>query len=88
MKYFKNGKPNPEWMDKVDAICEILTSNGRTLSQGALAWNWARSGKTLPIPGFRTTAQVKENAKAMQFGPLQTRQMTEIEEILGRSKSS
>jgi aryl-alcohol dehydrogenase-like predicted oxidoreductase len=87
MKYFKNGKPNPEWMDKRNAICEILKSNGRTLSQGALAWNWARSGKTIPIPGFRTIAQVKENAKAMQFGPLQARQMKEIEELLGRSHS-
>jgi aryl-alcohol dehydrogenase-like predicted oxidoreductase len=70
MKYFKDGKPNPEWMSKRDAIREILTSNGRSVSQGALAWIWARSPKTLPIPGFRTVEQVKENAAAMQFGPL------------------
>jgi len=62
MKYFKDGLPNPEWAGKRDAIREILTSKGRSLAQGALAWNWARSEKTLPIPGFRTVAQVQENA--------------------------
>jgi aryl-alcohol dehydrogenase-like predicted oxidoreductase len=85
MKYFKDGKPNPEWAAKRDAIREILTSKGRTLSQGALAWNWARSEKTLPIPGFRTVAQVQENAGAMQFGPLTTEQMNEINKLLERA---
>lgn len=84
MKYFKDGKPNPEWAAKRDAIREILTSKGRSIAQGALAWNWARSEKTLPIPGFRTVAQVQENAGAMQFGPLTTEQMTEINTLLER----
>ena len=84
MKYFKDGKPSPEWAAKRDAIREILTSKGRSISQGALAWNWARSEKTLPIPGFRTVAQVEENAGAMQFGPLTTEQMNEINGLLER----
>jgi len=84
MKYFKNGKPSAEWLGKRDAVREILASKGRSVSQGALAWNWARSEKTLPIPGFRTVAQVKENAGAMQFGPLTSAQMKEIDRILGR----
>ena len=85
MKYFKDGKPNPEWLSKRDAIREILTSNGRTVSQGALAWNWGRSTKTLPIPGFRTVTQVRENATAMQFGPLAPAQMEEIDRLLERA---
>jgi aryl-alcohol dehydrogenase-like predicted oxidoreductase len=85
MKYFKDGKPNPEWAAKRDAVREILTSKGRSVAQGALAWNWARSEKTLPIPGFRTVAQVQENAGAMQFGPLTTEQMNEINKLLGRA---
>ncbi|MFH1524860.1 MAG: aldo/keto reductase [Chloroflexota bacterium] len=85
MKYFKDGKPNPEWLSKREAIREILTSQGRSVAQGALAWNWARSPKTLPIPGFRTTAQVKENAAAMKFGPLTPAQMEEINRILERA---
>jgi aryl-alcohol dehydrogenase-like predicted oxidoreductase len=53
--------------------------------QGALAWIWARSGTTVPIPGFRTVAQVEENAGAMELGPLAPEQMAEIEKILGRA---
>ncbi len=84
MKYFRDGKPSPEWMKKREAVQEILTSGGRTLSQGALAWLWARSEQTLPIPGFRTVAQVEENCGAMQFGALTVEQMNEIETLLKR----
>jgi aryl-alcohol dehydrogenase-like predicted oxidoreductase len=85
MKYFSNGRPNPEWTAKRDAIREILASGGRTVAQGALAWLWARSPQTIPIPGFRTEAHVKENAGAMAFDPLTPEQMRQIEELLGRS---
>ena len=81
---FKNGKPTQEWLDKLASIRETLTSGGRTLSQGALAWIWARSPKTVPIPGFKTVAQVEENCKAMEFGPLDSSQMAEIDRILER----
>ena len=84
MKYFKDGKPNPEWLEKREAVRAILTSKGRSVAQGALAWLWGRSEKTLPIPGFRTVDQVKENAGAMQFGPLTKEQMKEIDRILER----
>jgi len=85
MKYFKDGKPNSEWMSMREAVLEILTSNGRTLAQGALAWNWARSPQTIPIPGFRTAKQVEENAGAMEFGPLSMEQMHQVEVILKRA---
>jgi aryl-alcohol dehydrogenase-like predicted oxidoreductase len=84
MKYFAAGQPNPEWLDKVDAVSEILRSDGRTLAQGALAWLWARSERTVPIPGFRDTAQVTENCGALTFGALSAEQMRQIDDILGR----
>jgi aryl-alcohol dehydrogenase-like predicted oxidoreductase len=84
MKYFRGGRPNPEWMTKRNAVREILTSGGRTVAQGALAWLWARSQQTIPIPGFRTVGQVEENVGAMKFGPLSPEQMAEIEGILKR----
>jgi aryl-alcohol dehydrogenase-like predicted oxidoreductase len=84
MKYFKNGRPNPEFLKQRDAVRDILTNNGRTVAQGALAWLWARSPKTIPIPGFRTVAQVEENCQAMEFGPLNAGQMREIDAILLR----
>jgi aryl-alcohol dehydrogenase-like predicted oxidoreductase len=89
----QNDVRNDEWskdhffaptLNQLGAIRKILTSNGRTLVQGALAWIWARSEKTIPIPGFKTVAQVEENAKAMQFGPLTAEQMKEIDSLLGR----
>ena len=85
MKYFKDGKPNPSWLSKRDAVCQILSSGGRSLAQGALAWLWRRSQTTLPIPGFRTVKQVEENARAMQFGPLTSEQMRQIDGLLGRT---
>ncbi len=89
----QNDVRNDEWshdhffaptLAQLGAIREILTSEGRTLVQGALSWIWARSEKTIPIPGFKTVAQVEENAKAMQFGSLTIEQMKEIDSLLGR----
>ncbi len=82
--YFKDGKPVPEFLRILDSIKEILTSNGRTLVQGALAWIWAKSNNTIPIPGFKTVKQVEENAKAMEFGPLTDAQIKEINTLLAR----
>jgi aryl-alcohol dehydrogenase-like predicted oxidoreductase len=86
MKYFKKGKPNPEWLGKVDAIRAILTSGGRTLAQGAICWLWARSDKNIPIPGFRTVKQIEENCGALKFSPLAADQMAEIDRILERDR--
>jgi aryl-alcohol dehydrogenase-like predicted oxidoreductase len=84
MVYFKDGRPSPEWLAKVHALAEILRSDGRTLAQGALAWLLARSERTLPIPGFRTQAQLEENCGALDHGPLTPEQMAEIETLLAR----
>jgi aryl-alcohol dehydrogenase-like predicted oxidoreductase len=81
---FKNGKPTQEWLQALGSIRAVLTSGGRTLAQGALAWIWARSERTVPIPGFKTVAQVDENAKAMAFGPLTPAQMKQIDTLLAR----
>lgn len=82
--YFENGRPSPTFMARLAAVREILTSQGRSLVQGALAWIWARSDKTIPIPGFKTVAQVEENCAAMALGPLTPAQMAEIEQLLRR----
>jgi aryl-alcohol dehydrogenase-like predicted oxidoreductase len=81
-EYFKEGRMQ-EWVAKVDAVREMLTSDGRTTVQGALAWIWARSHATIPIPGFKTVAQVEENAGAMRLDTLSEQQMNEIAAILG-----
>ncbi|HEU5089144.1 MAG TPA: aldo/keto reductase, partial [Roseiflexaceae bacterium] len=79
---FQGGRPNPEFLQKVEALREVLTADGRTLAQGALGWLWARSPVTIPIPGFKSVAQVEENAGAMRYGPLSAEQMQQIDQIL------
>jgi aryl-alcohol dehydrogenase-like predicted oxidoreductase len=84
MRYFKNGRPNSDWLEKVEVIREILSSKGRTLAQGALAWIWGRSERCIPIPGFKTIAQIEQNTSAMEFGPLKNEQIEQIDSLLGR----
>jgi aryl-alcohol dehydrogenase-like predicted oxidoreductase len=76
---------NPEVAKRlkiVDEIRDILTSNGRTMAQGALAYIWALDERMVPIPGFKSVKQVTENAVAMQFGPLMDAQVKEIQEVV------
>jgi len=82
--FFEDSGPSKVLLDKLEAIRELLKSNGRTLTQGALAWLWARSENTIPIPGFKTVKQMEENAGALQFGPLTENQMKEIDSILNK----
>ena len=67
---------------KLEKIRGVLTADGRTLAQGALGWLWARSERTIPIPGFKTIAQIEENIGALQFGPLTEAQMDQIATLL------
>lgn len=80
--FARGGDAEPDWLARVETLREVLTDGGRTLTQGALAWLWARSERCVPIPGFRTVAQAEENAGALALGPLDARQMARIEEIL------
>jgi aryl-alcohol dehydrogenase-like predicted oxidoreductase len=82
LRWFRDGRPAPEFLARRDAVREILKSDGRTLAQGALAWNWARSPRTVPLPGCRTVAQVEENAGAMAYGPLTPEQIKEVDGLL------
>jgi aryl-alcohol dehydrogenase-like predicted oxidoreductase len=60
-----------------------LTADGRSLVQGALGWIWGHSPATLPLPGFRTVAQVEENVGAAGYGPLPADRMERIRAVLG-----
>lgn len=59
-----------------------LPGYGRTLVQGALAWIWGCSERTIPIPGFKSVAQAQENARALELGALDPTQMSQVAEIL------
>lgn len=69
----------------VEQLREILTSDGRTVAQAALGALWARSERCLPIPGFKTVAQVRENVAALHHGPLSPQQMHAIADLVTSS---
>lgn len=82
--YFKDGKITDHYLGQLNAVREILTSEGRSLAQGAIGWLWARTPNAMPIPGFRTPEQVADLCGALDHGPLTPAQMAEIETVLDR----
>ena len=81
---FESG-PIADWRRRVEAMRDVLGAGGRSLAQGALAWLLARSDATLPIPGFKTTAQVEDNAGVLQAAPLSDDEMAELATLLSTS---
>jgi aryl-alcohol dehydrogenase-like predicted oxidoreductase len=84
MAYYKDGSVEPTFAGQRDAVRDLLQTGGRTMAQGAIGWLWARSGATLPIPGFRTVAQVTDLAGALDHGPLPADVMAKIEAVIIR----
>ena len=84
LHWFNDGRPNPDFLKRIDTVRGILTRNGRTLAQGALGWIWARHPRTIPMPGFRNVTQVEDNAGALRHGPLSEEDFREVQHALGR----
>ncbi|MEM7334173.1 MAG: aldo/keto reductase [Chloroflexota bacterium] len=70
-------------LEQVELLRDVLCENGRSLVQGAICWLWSRHSLTIPLPGFKTVAQVEELAKAASFGSFNAGQMDRISQILG-----
>jgi aryl-alcohol dehydrogenase-like predicted oxidoreductase len=68
-------------LETVRAMGQVLTRDGRSYVQAALGWIWARSPRTVPVPGFRTFEQVEEDAGALRLGPISEEQMQEIRRL-------
>lgn len=66
----------------LEALRDLLTSDGRSLAQGALGWLLAKSEVTIPIPGFKNVAQVTDNCGVLAKGPLSAATMAEIDTVL------
>ncbi|MFI5707846.1 aldo/keto reductase [Kribbella sp. NPDC051620] len=74
-----------DWLRRLESVREILTTDGRTLTQGALCYLWALDPIIIPLPGARTPEQVTEHAAAISFGPLPESARQEIDELLADS---
>ena len=75
-------------LSTLDNMRDILQSEGRTIIQGALAWIWTRHPLSIPVPGFKTVAQIEENAAALNFGTLTSGQMAQIAEFIALYEKS
>jgi len=78
---FQDGVP-AERLKQVDALRDVLTSQGHTLGQAALAYILALDDRMVPIPGFKSAQQVNENVGVLRLGPLNEEQMGQIAAIL------
>lgn len=58
------------WLDTIHQLRGLLTTGGRSLAQGALAYLWTEDPTVVPIPGFRSPGQIAELAGAVRLGPL------------------
>ncbi|WP_299831344.1 aldo/keto reductase [uncultured Roseobacter sp.] len=88
VKYFDGARPNPEFLEPFEAIRDLLTTDGRSLIQGAICWLWAKGEMNIPIPGARTVEQIQGITGALQHPPLPSHVMEEIETVLRRDPDS
>jgi len=79
---FRDGRPTAGALRRLEAIRHLLTTDGRSVAQGALAWILARSPAAIPIPGFRSEAQIRDNLGTLDKGPLPDGVMAEIAGIM------
>lgn len=85
----EQGDPRAGWFEDegflkllacAQQIEPYLTSDGRSVVQGALGWIWGRFPLTIPLPGFRNMEQMRALTQAQQFGPLSPEVMQVIAE--------
>jgi aryl-alcohol dehydrogenase-like predicted oxidoreductase len=69
-------------LQTVEALRDVFTSGGRSMAQGAIAYIWALDDRMIPIPGFKSEEQVRDNAGALTFGPLSPAELAQVQEIV------
>ena len=72
----------------INILREVFTSGGRSMAQGALAYIWGLDEHLVPIPGFKTVKQVRDNARAMEYGPLDQSQVEQVRTIVAENFES
>jgi aryl-alcohol dehydrogenase-like predicted oxidoreductase len=72
-------------LEQIAALKPVLARDGHSLAQAALAWILTRSERAIPIPGFKTVAQVDESIGALDAAPLSADQMRFVEQLMERA---
>lgn len=84
MAYFTDGRPNAAYLERLASVRALLTTDGRSMAQGAIGWLWALDPRAIPVPGMRTRDQVADLAAALDKGPLPKDVFDEIEGLMVR----
>jgi aryl-alcohol dehydrogenase-like predicted oxidoreductase len=66
---------------QVEQMRGLLTRDGRSMTQAALSWILTLSERTIPIPGFKTVAQVEELVGAAGLPPLDEDQLALVDDL-------
>ena len=74
-----------QWLARLDTVRDLLSTGGRSLVQGSLAYLWALNPAIIPVPGIRTVEQATENAEALAYGPLPADVAEKITHLLADS---
>jgi aryl-alcohol dehydrogenase-like predicted oxidoreductase len=74
-------------LELVEALRPVLTSGGRSMAQGAIAYIWGLDERMVPIPGFKTVKQVEDNAGALAYGPLTEDEVRDVQGIVAEHTS-
>lgn len=82
MKYFDDGKPAPELLERLNGVADIMKAGRKTLVEGALAYLLGKADNTVPIPGFRTAEQVSDLVAVLDSGPMSSDDIASIEALL------
>ncbi|MHA3701251.1 aldo/keto reductase [Jatrophihabitans sp. YIM 134969] len=84
LTWFAGGVPTEQAWNRLSDVRDVLTSGGRTLAQGALAWVLATEPDAVPLPGFRTAVQVEDTLGTLQAPPMTTAELDQVASALGR----
>jgi aryl-alcohol dehydrogenase-like predicted oxidoreductase len=69
-------------LQTVEALREIFTAGGRTMAQGALCYILGLDARMVPIPGFKSSKQVEDNAGALAFGPMSEAEVAQVQAVV------
>lgn len=83
LRYFTaDGAPTTELVEAVDKVRALLTQDGRTVAQGALAWCLTQSDRAIPLPGCRTPEQAADNFGVLELPAMEHATVSEIGKLI------
>ncbi|MDH5402139.1 MAG: aldo/keto reductase [Candidatus Heimdallarchaeota archaeon] len=67
---------------KLIELKQLFQDHDRTLIQGLISWILSHDTNSIPIPGAKNLAQIEENAKVVELGPLNNTLKNHVDELV------